>query len=95
MKRRVRCKRTLGPDDIRTRVTRLGDERSTETERASLVWMTPAEAQHFLGMSKSTFWRRVHDGSIIARRDGPKSYRVSTRAVLDYIQENATFDPAA
>lgn len=93
MKRRPRHKRSIVPDDTRRRIARADENRGRE--RATLVWMTPAEAQHFLGMSKSTFWRRVHDGSIVARRDGPKSYRVSARAVLDYIQENATFDPAA
>ncbi|MBF0529072.1 MAG: hypothetical protein HQK55_07345 [Deltaproteobacteria bacterium] len=46
-------------------------------------------------MTKSTFWRRVHDGAIIARQDGPRTYRVSRRELMNYLDENKTFDPAA
>ena len=48
-----------------------------------------------LGMSKSTFWRRVHEGALVARRDGPRSYRISREALASYLEENKTFDPAA
>ena len=58
-------------------------------------WFTPRQAMNYLGMSKSTFWRRVHDGAIIARQDGPRTYRVSRRELANYLDENKTFDPAA
>lgn len=56
-------------------------------------WHTPRQAMKFLGMTKSTFWRRVHEGAIIARQDGPRTYRINHQALLDYLEENKTFDP--
>jgi excisionase family DNA binding protein len=72
------------------------NERDEGPTRELLVrdWYTPTQARNILGMSKSTFWRRVHDGSIVARQDGPRCYRVSRRALIDYQEENKTFDPA-
>ena len=58
-------------------------------------WYTPRQAIRLLGMTKSTFWRRVHEGAIVARRDGPRTYRVSRQALNDYLAENKTFDPAS
>ena len=57
-------------------------------------WFTPRQAIKILGMSKSTFWRRVHEGAITARRDGPRTYRISRQSLIDYLNENKTFDPA-
>jgi excisionase family DNA binding protein len=58
-------------------------------------WLTPRQVMGLLGMSKSTFWRRVHEGALVARRDGPRSYRISREALAAYLEENKTFDPAA
>ena len=58
-------------------------------------WYTPAQAMRILGMSKSTFWRRIHEGTLVARQDGPRTYRVSGEALRAYLEENRTFDPAA
>jgi excisionase family DNA binding protein len=58
-------------------------------------WFSPEEARRLLGLSKSTFWRRVHEGAIVARRDGPRSYRISRQALAAYCRENVTFDPAS
>ena len=55
-------------------------------------WYKPAEAMRIMGMTKSTFWRRVHDGTIVARRDGPRTYRISAEALLTYLDESRTMD---
>ena len=58
------------------------DENSLLTTK----WYTPAEAIKILQISKSTFWRKIHDGSIKHRQDGPKTYRISETALLDYLK---------
>ena len=67
----------------------------TRLDLQSGVWLTPAQAMRIMGMSKSTFWRRIHEGAIVARKDGPKTYRIHRQSLLDYLEENITFNPAA
>ncbi|MEW6264929.1 MAG: helix-turn-helix domain-containing protein [Thermodesulfobacteriota bacterium] len=60
----------------------------------SREWYTPRQVIRLLGLSKSTFWRRVHEGALVARQDGPKTYRINRRAILTYLEERQTFDPS-
>lgn len=54
-------------------------------------WLTPRQAIKLLGMSKSTFWRRVQSGDIVGRRDGPRTYRFRRDVLEAYIQAHLTF----
>lgn len=54
---------------------------TTSTPAASSCWVTIPDAAEHLGVSVKTIRRRISDGSLVAKRFGPRLIRVDLAAV--------------
>ncbi len=49
--------------------------------------MNPLEVANYLGISKQTVMREIHNGNIVASRLG-RQYRIRRDAIENYLDEN-------